>query len=409
MTNKNVGDFNKKYNKSFCIKPFTEYCNSTSNSLTLCCISDSYEKLDQDADLLDTFYNHQLLQNTREKMLKGKYIEECKSCYERERHKGISPRITYTNDMPLNIVEDAFAGNIELVSLDLKFGNVCNQGCVMCSPLVSSFLAKEQNKEAFLYNTENLAKLKNNAKNIIRFKTTGGEPMLQPGFEKSIDILLEHGSPATTDFITVTNGTVDICKLFTKMKKFKSFKVNYSLDAVNEETYKFVRYPGNFRKVKNNHIKLLDLIQKDLDDKKYDDNSHTVEITFNVTLHIFNIHEIENIAKYISDLANKYNVEITFMFDYVDEPEHQTPSLLDKNILLTYIKNAAKVLAQSNLIKEDVDNTISVLYSIAENCDYVENKQEKIDKLKEQIEYFKKIRKLDAYEIVPHLKSMLQR
>ena len=403
MTNKTVEDFNKKYNKSFCIKPFTEYCNSTSNSLTLCCISDSYVTLDQDADLLDTFYNHQLLQNTREKMLKGEYIEECKSCYEREKHKGISPRIGYTNDMPLDIVEDAFAGNTELVSLDLKFGNVCNQGCVMCSPLVSSFLAKEQNKEAFLYNTGNLARLKNNAKNIIRFKTTGGEPMLQPGFEKSIDILLEHGSPATTDFNTVTNGTVDICKLFTKMKKFKSFKVNYSLDAVNEETYKFVRYPGNFKKVKNNHNKLLQLVATE-------DVNDTIQISFNVTIHIFNIHEIENIARYISKLQDTYNnVEISFLFDYVDSPEQQNPSLLDKNILLTYIKNTEKVLKQSNLIKDEVDNTILNLYNILENCDYIENRQEKIEKLEKQIEYFKKLRNLDAYAIVPHLNHMLQR
>ena len=336
-------------------------------------------------------------------MLKGEYIEECKSCYEREKHKGISPRIGYTNDMPLDIVEDAFAGNTELVSLDLKFGNVCNQGCVMCSPLVSSFLAKEQNKEAFLYNTGNLARLKNNAKNIIRFKTTGGEPMLQPGFEKSIDILLEHGSPATTDFNTVTNGTVDICKLFTKMKKFKSFKVNYSLDAVNEETYKFVRYPGNFKKVKNNHNKLLQLVATE-------DVNDTIQISFNVTIHIFNIHEIENIARYISKLQDTYNnVEISFLFDYVDSPEQQNPSLLDKNILLTYIKNTEKVLKQSNLIKDEVDNTILNLYNILENCDYIENRQEKIEKLEKQIEYFKKLRNLDAYAIVPHLNHMLQR
>lgn len=403
MTNKNVENFNKKYNKSFCIKPFTEYCNSTSNSLMLCCVSNSIDDLNEDDDLIDTFYNHDYLQSTREKMLKGEYVKECKSCYDREKNKGISPRIQYTTGMPLDVVENAFAGNVELKSLDLKFGNVCNQGCVMCSPYVSSFIGKEQNKQTFHYNPKNLDRLKENAKEIVRFKTTGGEPMLQPGFEKSIDILLDNGTPENVKFVTVTNGTVDICKLFTKMKKFKSFVVNYSLDAVNEETYKFVRYPGNFKKVKNNHNKLLELVSKE-------DVNATVTINFNVTIHIFNIHEIENIARYISKLQDTYNnVRISFMFDYVDSPEQQNPSLLDKNILLTYIKNTEKVFEDSNLNKEDIDSTMYTLYNILENCDYIENRQEKIEKLEKQIDYFKKLRNLDAYAIVPHLNHMLQR
>ena len=195
--------FNEKFNKSFCIKPFTEYCNSTCNDLQLCCVSDTLIQMPSDVDVVDTFYNHEFLTEVRNKMLNNEYVSACQSCYDREKYQHMSPRLSYTNIMYEHypeIVEDAFNGTAKLVSFDLKFGNVCNQGCVMCSPWVSSFIAKEQDEEVINFNNNNLNTLKDHANNIIRFKTTGGEPMLQPGFKKSIDILIEHGNPKNIHF-----------------------------------------------------------------------------------------------------------------------------------------------------------------------------------------------------------------
>ena len=42
--------------------------------------------------------------------------------------------------------------------------------------------------------------------------------------------------------------------LVPKLSQFKKFAINFSLDAISEDTFKYVRYPGNFSKVKKNRL-----------------------------------------------------------------------------------------------------------------------------------------------------------
>lgn len=403
MKNETVDEFNKRFNKSFCIKPFIEFCNNTQQSLQLCCVSEDIDKLPPDADVTQVFYNHHKLVDIRKKMIKGEYVKECEPCISREKNNSISSRTGFTNDFDQEIVQKIWQTKEPILSsVDIKFGNICNQACVMCSPGVSSLIAKEQNKPIVDFNENNLNRLKTVASSIKRFKTTGGEPLLQPAFEKSIDLLLEHGNPSDTEFVVVTNSTVDISKHIDKLSNFRRINLNLSLDAVSEQTYKYVRYPGNIKKVLNNHKKLFNKIEELKNNKP----NILCRATFAITMHALNWHDLPEILKYINSIWVSESMDV--MIDYVHDPDHLNPSLIDKDVLEEYAQKSISIIDNSNFPDTIKQESIEMIKLIVENHDDIEDRDEKLSIIKQEIEYWKNIRSMDGYEIIPYLKQMLK-
>ena len=229
--NLSLEEFNVLYGESFCVKPFIEICNDTANNVLLCCNSEivvsSAEKQNQSHK--DIFFNHRTFGEIREKALSGAPINACTKCISFESITGTSMRLESSNQVRSNNPElfnsIVQKGTVQLKTLDIKFGNKCNMGCVMCSASSSSIISQERHdyeipallKDIWLtpetvlidFDDNELEQLKLVAGDIRRFKTTGGEPMLLPGFKSWLEFLVESDYSKNIQVVVVTNGTVN--------------------------------------------------------------------------------------------------------------------------------------------------------------------------------------------------------
>ena len=333
---------NDKYGPTFCIKPFTEICNTAQGSLKICC--QSHESLVTKKEIntyKEAFFNHHKFIDIRKQLLKGNQIDLCRNCYEREETTGYSPRINYNMNL-LRDDEDSFnhvfnTGEPLVKSLDLKMGNKCNLACVMCDPGSSSLVGKERQKYVppqeldmglgigreiqVDFSQDEFERMKDIAHTIVGIKSTGGEPMLLPGYKDLIQFLVDKGYAKNIRFTTVTNGTVDASPMLHLMNEFKRFKLQWSIDGI-QDIYNFVRYPGNWKSVTRKHKRVMETIRKN--------DYRNVKTGCSVAVSVYNVDQMSNIFKYAV-----YDLGITGSLDYnvVRDPEHMSPGLAPTHIL----------------------------------------------------------------------------
>jgi hypothetical protein len=219
-----------------------------------------------------THREHRLMLSRNEKPVK------CTSCYDSEEATGkptskrqrvirmtaphISEYATVDTAASLTAADGSIKQNI--VNLDLRFGNLCNQKCIMCGPEYSSAwysdwldikphnkfypsdfksyeILKDDHGRAYS-NFSNWwesdiwwTKFDEIAHQIRYIYFTGGEPFLVPAMQEILDRL--------------------IAKVIDRLKKFKRIILCVSIDDT-EDRYELIRFPGNYKKFLNN-IELL--------------------------------------------------------------------------------------------------------------------------------------------------------
>ena len=95
----------KTYNKSFCIKPFTEISNSAIGERMLCCRSEPVGIKIKNPDITEDFFNNPAMHEIRRKMLVGEEVKECWICKESEMASGKSHRTFIMEDTDRNVVD----------------------------------------------------------------------------------------------------------------------------------------------------------------------------------------------------------------------------------------------------------------------------------------------------------------
>jgi len=408
------------YSPTFCIKPFTEICNNARGGMKVCC--QSHVSILEPDQLTHTTYANELFNNDKFKeirnaMQRGDRIEACRNCYEWEDSGGYSMRIEYSNrliEKDKHLVDKIFRTGTPVVkSLDLKMGNKCNLSCVMCSPGSSSLIAKErkqyppsdelnmggpiENIEVD-FNQDQFNEIKKVAADIINVKSTGGEPMLLPGFKDLLEYLVQHGYSKNIKFTTVTNGTVDFSSYLHLMDQFKDFDVLYSIDGIGR-TYNFVRYPGNWDSVSKKHRRVMQSIKQN--------NYSNVYIGASVALSVYNVHQMSDILAYVHE-----DLQINGVVDFniVREPEFMSPALAPKQVidqaLHSYRKKIDELL-QQNIDLGDRDNVDDLLLrTVSKLNDDIETKKQLISCLHTMNKYWKDVRNKDAYDYIPFLKDI---
>lgn len=175
------------------------------------------------------------------------------------------------------IKKDGSIDNIP-ISLDLRFTNVCNMKCIMCSPQYSNMWYEDWTKimntnEFYVGNkTYTITNINNKYdSNIVswhdspewmnRFDEikhrirhlyiTGGEPFVVKGHDKILDKLIECDFAKNVTLEYDTNLSVINEKLLDKLKKFKTVNFYVSCDDVFAQ-YEYIRFPGKFSVIQNN-------------------------------------------------------------------------------------------------------------------------------------------------------------
>lgn len=177
-------------------------------------------------------------------------------------------------------------------SLDIRFGNLCNQKCVMCSPTFSNQWYDEweqyfgqvysgQGKQIKITKVDNKwidpiehswyenplwwSKLDEMAPHLKHIYITGGEPMVTPAHDEMLDRLIELGYAGNIWLEYDTNLTAINTKITNRWKHFKKVHVRASMDAIGEQ-YEIIRYGGKWSKFVNN-VKRMKEIERESNGK----------------------------------------------------------------------------------------------------------------------------------------------
>jgi organic radical activating enzyme len=174
----------------------------------------------------------------------------------------------------------------KIVSLDLRFGNLCNQKCIMCSPQHSNqwysdwaALYQEDFNPAVVYKGKykkyliqtdqrgkyQMAGMKKWWETDIWWEKfdkiapdlkflyfTGGEPLLVPAMQECLDRLIEKDFAKNITVKFDTNLSVINNKVIDKLKKFQRLLFCISVDEVGQDRYNLIRNPGNYDRLLEN-------------------------------------------------------------------------------------------------------------------------------------------------------------
>ncbi len=223
----------------------------------------------------------------------------CKCCEVREHatmsdrsHKNKSRRVYLMKIASEDIVsEDNFAqrvapdGTVDWMpqSLDIRFGNLCNQKCIMCNPTFSNMWYDEYTD---YYKTNSFGqgekiqifkgptgkwvpppelqwfenpiwweKFEQMMPHLRHIYVTGGEPMVTPAHDVMLDKLIESGYAKNIWLEYDTNCSAVNDKIAQRWEHFKQVDIRGSMDAIGAQ-YEIIRFPGKWDKFRGNVEKL---------------------------------------------------------------------------------------------------------------------------------------------------------
>lgn len=303
--------------KYFCVLPFIHFNILQSGQVTLCCCSDKPlvedgKELHIRTHSMNEAWNSKAMQSVRSQMLAGKPVSQCADCYKAESQTGVSLRTAKNKDFLANasssipekapekfwIREFTASGLPKPTYFDVRFENVCNLKCVMCSPLWSSGVERDSvqarwhklpngfsrvpnrfgNIEAWIEAPELFEELRDFSQNTTVIQWAGGEPFLSKLGLNWIRYLVESGKSKNiklnifTNFLKATNEIYDL------LAKFKEVTMILSIDATNR-LYDFIRYPGKWSTIEQNAAELGKRLWTDLKQTK---------INVNITVSAYN-------------------------------------------------------------------------------------------------------------------------
>lgn len=257
--------------KNFCYAPFVHMYVHSNEGERVCCMSTDEKNniLTDSTDLdLKNRWTDEYLINIRQDFLDNKRPSMCGKCFGLEDNGGVSDRNRFTKSYEtLGIIPNVQTGNQynSPIDLDIRPGNLCNLGCRMCGPALSSQLQKEIKKDStlqsvfgsgiiresnVLQNEHNIEFLLDNADKGNRIKFLGGEPTIMPEVDKFLDILLERNMLDVPIHFT-TNCTNDNKRFIDKISKFNQISFNYSVDGTGK-TVEYIRHPVKFNSINKN-------------------------------------------------------------------------------------------------------------------------------------------------------------
>ena len=228
-----------------------------SNNIVPCCVFDANpNKLTK---TINDYYNSPLYNKLLDSNENDYWVDECHRCKSAEEGGGFSER---------KKANRIFSGKEQIESLQFAISNYCNISCIMCNPRLSTtwqnlvrydkelqgFTAKFNTVETF-----DISQIKNiNTQYIKNITITGGEPLTSPVL---LQIINELDSRVDLSNVTInihTNGTnVDV--LYNNIwKKFKSVKINLSIDGV-EKLNDFMRLGSNWNQILQNYYNLKEM------------------------------------------------------------------------------------------------------------------------------------------------------
>lgn len=318
--NKNVGikkTMQEREYPKFCILPWIHLFVSTTGTLRPCCVSKEFEhryKIQKEG--IKEFWNSPYMRELRLSLLNNEEPEVCSVCWNKEAggdkySKRLGELSIFKDKIDVESLIESTAedGSIKdnIVSYDLRLGNLCNLKCVMCNPNSSSkwledteILGKYENTGFSKYSMPHLKwpagnelwdYIHSNYQNIKLMHFAGGEPLLHKKHYSLLKFLVESGQSKNIFLKYNSNITIipdQTCELWSQ---FKRVDIWSSIDGVGELN-DYIRYPSNWNDILNSLSTL-------------DNTPDNVNIRINATIGALNVEYIPELYNFIIDQQYK--------------------------------------------------------------------------------------------------------
>jgi MoaA/NifB/PqqE/SkfB family radical SAM enzyme len=247
-----------------CAFVFNSIALSESGKISNCCASGLRIPQVSIDDSIESIINNPLLVEIRESMLVGKEHTACNFCWKNEKN-GVKSEREYSFEKIKTTQFLPQVTNNDIKYLDLFLGNKCNLACRMCYPISSSLLSSQMRKiyPNLTYkdttltdiDKQKILEIIDNAPNLNRMHLWGGEPLIIDFFDELCEHLISTDRAKNIQLDISTNLQTNIERKFEYLKHFKKVGLSISIDGL-DDTYEYIRWPGNFNKVIEN-VKIL--------------------------------------------------------------------------------------------------------------------------------------------------------
>jgi len=291
--------------KTFCPIPWIFQAVRANGDLRVCCqanISKGRGVLPKEnginfnarGDNLVEARNNQVLKKMRLNMLKGEWSSDCIRCQQEEQNGLRSRRIyemeqwSFNQESAESVTSDNGAIDTKaspVIYYDLRFGNLCNLACRMCSPADSSAWysdwVKLYNKTTFndTHGVVNLElksnkyitntydwhqsdsfwkQISNNLENINHVYMAGGEPLLIKNHYDFLQQCVDRKFASQIVLEYNTNCTKLPQRALDLWTKFKEVRIGASIDGYGKYI-EYQRYPVKWDNLYENLVKINNL------------------------------------------------------------------------------------------------------------------------------------------------------
>ena len=349
----------KQLPNNFCVLPFLGLECKTTGEASACCVQQEVAKDKNKTynfanDTITDVFNSEWIKNLRKDFLDDVQVKSCYNCWDEERAGLVSKRMRELIRFEKNIEQSIQEPKIKY--LDLKFGNICNLKCRICTSFASSKWAEEESKLGLGHNGarmiemgkwpkdnsnfwKDLYKLSDDVEVIEMF---GGEPMLLKEHTFYLQRLVDTGKAKEKLLSYNTNGTQDMSRFYEQWREFKKVQVFFSIDGIGKR-FTYLRHPADWSIVNGNIKHLLE------------SGIENLEVSFFCSVSAFNIWYLDEVAEWAQQFPKS-----GLHWNMVYVPEHYSAKCLPK---------VAKQRIREHLSQSKFSNQFSNIIKYIEDTD----------------------------------------
>lgn len=307
-------------NESFCVYPWFHQNIDSQGDVTLCCRS---KKSLGSARDMDEIWNGEEMQEVRRKMLAGEKLEHCKICYLHESLGKTSNRQFANNEWyPERMwgpnLEESVNNGFQVTQtpsrIDLKFGNLCNLMCRMCSGSYSTQINKDiealRKIDPTVADEFGIHAVEGNFNwyedpgfweiidryipNLEQLDITGGEPTLVEQNMVMMQRCIDLGCAKDIKISLNTNMTNLKPAFLEMLRHFGNITINASIDGFGS-VQEYIRYPSKWSVVEKNLIKVFQM-----------SNEIRMKINVSTVCQLYNVFQMPEFVRLIWDLYEEH-------------------------------------------------------------------------------------------------------
>lgn len=323
-------------NKAFCAAPWVHLFGFGDDKIYPCCKSSQPVGSVKEQSLKE-IWNSDDIKKLRVNMLQGIKTSSCEVCYLNEARWGDSYRLTFNkryqdilqNEIT-NTSADGTVDKFNLRYLDLRFSNLCNFKCIMCSGFYSTSWYKEEKqlkREGVLQEIADTKKERNFfylmrdelpdvLRTVEKINFAGGEPFIVKEYLEVLDELIKQNK-TDTEITFNTNLSILPDAYVEKLKKFTKITIRASLDGYGAKG-EFIRKGLIWKKFIANRIQL----SKEL--------PHA-DIRIYCTVQVLNVYHVLELYKMLISASVIPQSPNKFHISFVETPDYYNIRTLDKN------------------------------------------------------------------------------